>query len=175
MKFAFVLGLALTAPAAAAITDWRVEPAMAGVQYGGPIPDNGEMMVQGWRNDGGEYVDDKYFALATYSNAGRIALSVEKFRYRDANGSAAWTIAKFLSFPGLREKFGANFECGRGAGFSEPVSDTETYVGIVEYAKAPAQDVFHDGIVAAAKVDLKTGAINPVPSNDIYCIQTLDD
>lgn len=177
MNIAPILALALAAPVAATLADWREETAMAGVQYVGRVPaDGGELLVQGWRNDGGTYVDDQYFALSVYSTADRIALSAEKFRYREPDGVAAWTIGKFMSYPGVREKFGVNFECGIGAGFTGRTTDTDYIIGIVDFAAIPGDnELYHDGVRAAARVDLKTGTIEPIAAGDVYCIQTLGD
>ena len=80
-----------------------------------------------------------------------------------------------MSHPGKRDAVGINFDCGIGKDFEARRSETEFVLAIVEWAKVTPGELYHDGIVGAAKADMKTGAIEPLPTDDIYCIQVLGD
>jgi hypothetical protein len=177
MRFAPVFALALVAPALSAPANWREEKDMAGVQYVGRVPQDGSgLFVKGWRSDGGTYYSDEVFTLAVFSTADRIAISAERFRYREPDGVAAWTISKFMSYPGKRDAVGINFDCGLGKDFEGRRSNTEFVLAVVEWAKAPVgEGLYQDGITGAAKADMKTGTIEPIPTDDVYCIQMLGD
>lgn len=165
------------APAPApAESGWREETAMAGVQYVGRVPESGELLVEGWRNDGGMYVSDELKSFAYYTSAERLAIATETFRHREPDGVAAWTIHSFMSFPGDREKMGLAYSCGLGADFEAHVSETELVIGVVDFAKVPHdKELYAEGIVAAAKVSLSTGTIEPIGTEGVYCIQMLGD
>jgi hypothetical protein len=172
-----IAALAATTPPAAApaLAGWQAEPEMAGLQYVGRIPPDGPLMVGEWRNDGGLYVADELRALALYSNDDRVGLATEIFRLREPDGVAAWTIDRFMSFPGNRETVGVVTECGMGADFGGRTSETDLIVGVADYAAVPRDTELYTGLLAAAKVDLKTGTIEPIDPKGVYCIQMLGD
>ena len=165
-----------TAAPVAADAGWREETAMAGVQYVGRVPENGELMVADWRNDGGMYGSDELKSFAYYTRADRIAIATETFRHREPDGVAAWTIHAFMSFPGDRETTGLAYSCGLGADFESRLSETELVIGVVDFAAVPRdKELYSEGLIAAAKVSLATGAIEPIGTEGIFCIQMLGD
>lgn len=149
---------------------------MAGVDYVGRMPPGGdELIVQGWRNDGGFYISDDLHSVANYSSEERIAISAEAFRHREPDGVAAWTIADFWSHPADRETTGVNTLCGLGTDWEGWGADvTNMIAAVVEWDGAPlGEQVYHDGIVAAVRIDLETGEIAPIGTDGVYCYQEL--
>lgn len=176
MKKVLILAVAFAAPVAADTTGWREETEMAGMQYVGRVPKDGTgLYVQGWRNDGGTYVSDDLHALANYSQEHRLAISTERFRFREPDGVAAWTITKFMSFPSPRASVGISMECGIGPDFESKRVPTEIVAAVVDWNKVPEETPHQGGIIAAAKVDLTTGSIEPIETADVYCAQMLGD
>ena len=173
---AFAVITAFAAPVTAGAAAWQVEPGMIGTQYVGRSPaDGGPLIVKDWRSDGGLYVSDDLKAVMFYSNATRIGVGLETFRHREADGVAAWEIANFMSAPANRETSFVSTDCGLGPDFEAQRSATEFVVAIVDGNKAPAEELFNSGIVAAVQVDLKAGILAPVSVAGVYCIQSLDD
>ena len=66
-------------------------------------------------------------------------------------------------------------ECGLGADFVGRTSETDLIVGVADYAAAPPDAEIYTGLLGAAKVDLKTGVIEPIDPKGVYCIQMLGD
>lgn len=163
--------LAFLALAAAA---WQAEPGMIGVQYVGRVPDDGVLTVKDWRNDGGAYVSDELKAVSFYSTDDRIGISTETFRGREPDGVAMWTIANFFSVPADRVYMHVNMECGLGADFAGRTSDTAYIVAVIDGRTTPNEELI-TGAVAAAQVDLVSGAIVPISTADVYCLQMLGD
>jgi hypothetical protein len=175
MRRLALLAFTLATPACADVPDWREEADMAGVQYIARVPADGSgLFVDGWRNDGGLYLSEDLHSIATYSVGDRLAVSTEAFRRREAGGVPAWTITGFWSHPADREDAGVNTLCGIGADMAGWEDASERVVALVDWSDAPRdQEIHHDGVFAAARVDLETGAITPIPVDDVYCYQEL--
>ena len=173
---AFAIVTAFAAPVTAGAAAWQAEPGMIGTQYVGRVPaGGGPLMIKDWRSDGGMYVSDDLKAVMFYSNETRIGVGLETFRHREADGVAAWEIANFLSAPANRETSFVSTDCGLGPDFEVQRSATEFVVAIVDGSKAPGEELFTDGIVAAVQVDLKAGILAPIAAANVYCIQPLGD
>lgn len=161
---------ALAGAALAAGLDWRPEPALQNVDYVGRTPESGELLVEGWRLDGGLYVSDDHYALATISTDLRLGLMTEKFRHREDDGVVAWTITQALSVPADRETMFIDMTCGEGPGFTVEMSPTMLIVGIAPKGVTSDGPVY-TGLAAAARIDLTSGTIEPIDPAGIYCIQ----
>ena len=170
---------AFTAPAAAGIEGWQAEPGMVGTQYVWQLDEGGVLLVNGWRHRGGSYyrpqVKEGLYRPTAYSNDVRIGISTEAVRV-DAKGEEVLTIVQFFSYPSVSGTEAVNFECGIGPGFEGPTSETDYIVAIVENAEVSNhKGIDTAGIRAAAKVDLKTGAIVPIDIKGVACVQPLGD
>jgi hypothetical protein len=163
---ALLAGAALADPPRA----WEPIAELPGTDYVGRSDANGQLVVSGWSIDGGIYVDDGLHAIAFISSANRIGIMTDAFRKREADGAAAWTVKAAMSFTAERASTYIETNCGVGADFDPGAARTEYVVGIVPM-NAEAKDGLVTRLYGAARVDLKTGTIQPIDPTGIYCHQ----
>lgn len=157
--------LALTPPRA-----WEPIPDLPGTDYIGRSDANGELVVAGWRSIGGQYVSDDLHSLAFIAKDGRIGLMTDIFRHREADGAAAWTVKEAMSFTADAAEAYIDTNCGAGPGFEGNESPTDLTVGIVPM-NAATEEGRVTRLYGAAKVDLKSGTIQPLDPTGIVCLQ----
>lgn len=148
-------------PALAAPPVWTAVPELPGADYVGRSDADGQLVVAGWRVDGGQYVSDDLHALAFISTEARVGLMTDAFRHREPDGVAAWTVKAAISIAADRNAVYVDTNCGEGTDFDPYAPRTTLVVGIVP-TNAPTKDGVVTGLVAAAKVDLVSGAIDPI-------------
>ncbi|MFT3810861.1 MAG: hypothetical protein QM698_13155 [Micropepsaceae bacterium] len=171
MIFRLALLFALTGAALAAGAEWRDEPALAGLTYDGRADANGVSAVADWTLDGGLYVSDQHHTLSFISSRGRIGVMLSTFVGRAEDGVATFTAGAAMSVPVIDNFAYVDTNCGEGAGFEGVTSQTEFIAGIAPKTGGAVEDGRFHGLIAAAKIDLTTGAITPVDPSGVYCIQ----
>lgn len=175
---AALFAAALTGVALAEAPDtagWRAEPYLAGIEHASnaPTPEP----LNAWRNDGGLASNPALMGLIIYSTADRIGVSAQVFVRNEPDGAVVWRVFSFASYPADREKAHVIWGCGpdRNVGTSfETMNDRVQYLGIMNGADIPVDEVF-TGLTAAAKIDLQTGAIEPISPKGVFCRQEFVD
>ena len=157
-------------PALAAPAVWQPVPELPGTEYVGRADANGDLVIAGWRSDGGTYVSDDLHALAFISTDTQVGVMTDAFRGREADGAAAWTVKAAMSVAADRDAVYVDTNCGEGADFDPYAPRTALIVGIVPN-NAPSTDGVITGLRAAAKIDLVSGVIEPIADpSGISCI-----
>lgn len=157
-------------PALAAPPAWTPVPELPGTDYVGRNDANGELVVAGWRLDGGIYVGDEFHALAFISTPGRIGVMTDAFRHREPDGAVAWTTTAAMSIAADRTNAYVDTNCGEGTDFDPYAARTSVIAAIVPH-NAPSTNGRITQVRAAARVDLVTGAIEPIADpSGISCI-----
>jgi len=161
-----IAGTVLAAPA-----EWRAETGLAGTDYVGRSGPDGVLLVKGWREDGGTYVGDDLHAIAFISMPDRVGIMTNAFRLREPDGAAAWTIKAAMSVAVDRDTVYVETRCGEGRDFPSGDSQTVMVIGIASQSRLTSDGSHFTGLVAAAKVDLRSGTIEPIDPVGIYCVQ----
>lgn len=166
----------VSAAAALEITSpWRAHPEMTGIEYSGA---NEPPPLNNWRHDGGLAANPALKGVILYSTADRLAVSTQTFLRNEPDGSAAWKVVAFASYPADREKTYISFGCGLGPDVKTPfesMNDPIQILGVAETASVPDDNDLFTGLIAAVRIDLQTGTIEPISPNGVYCRQELVD
>lgn len=163
------LGISVTA--LAATPDWRDEPDMIGTAYDGHIADDdGQLVIKSWNSEGGIADPEQAFSIGFYTTADRFGISVESLTSRAADGVGSWKIVQFKSVAADRKTTFYTASCGIGPEFSYPEGATEAYVALLPASLNNGETNMTNQVLAASKVDSKTGVITPLPlDGSIYC------
>ncbi len=157
-------------PTLAAAPAWAPVPELPGTQYVGRSDADGLLIVAGWRVDGGQYVGDDTHALAFISTETHVGIMTDAFRHREEDGAVAWTVKAAMSIAADRNAVYIDTNCGEGVDFDPHATRTSLIVAVVP-TNAPSRDGVITGLHAAARVDLVSGAIEPLAdTSGISCI-----
>jgi hypothetical protein len=157
-------------PTLAASPVWADVPELPGTEYVGRSGPDGQLMIAGWRSDGGTYVSDDVHALAFISNETRVGVMTDAFRQREADGAAAWTVKAAMSIEADRNTVYVDTNCSDDPAFDPYARRTTLIIGIVP-TSAPSANGRVSGLRAAARIDLVSGAIEPIADpSGISCV-----
>lgn len=161
----------LTTSAVAAPAEWRDEPSMAGTAYRGYAPPGEDLVVGGWRDDGGLSLRDDLVGIGFHSAGDRMAIATKSLTGRDEGGIPSWRIIGMKSVKLDPKTHFVSVACGKGQNFEDPTvaakATNELLVAILPSEGSGEAEYVND-LVALARVNLVSGAITPMAVDKTY-------
>jgi hypothetical protein len=153
--------------ALATMAPWTDVPEMAGVEFGGPIPENGPPPVNGWAEQGGTYLADDMYTLSLFSTETSIGVALTTLVKRLPSGEPIFRIERMVAVPKPSNDAYPGSQC---AFILQEEAEGFPVVAVVDPSKAPPGGFGSAKAASAALIaDLRTGGLINLDPGTVTC------